>query len=95
MYSIRCDKKKYDKVKAKGIAKVYRQRKLRHRHFLRALRKKEITSALFWQIKSNVHNLKTVLINKSALNPNDCKRFVLDNGVDTLAYSLGRAAAAE
>ena len=51
MYSIRCDKKKYDKVKAKGIAKVYRQNKLRHRHFLRALRNKEVTSAQFWQIK--------------------------------------------
>ena len=86
MYSIRSDKKKFDKVKAKGIAKVYRQNKLRHRHFLRALRNKEVTSAQFWQIKSKVHDLKTVLVNKSALNPNDCKRYVLDNGVDTLAY---------
>ena len=86
MYSIRCDKKKFDKVKANGIAKVYRQHKLRHRHFLRSLCKKEITSAKFWQIKSNVHNLKTVLVNKSALNRNDCKRFVLDNGTATLAY---------
>ena len=86
MYSIRCDKKKFDKMKAQGIAKVYQQHKLRHRHFLRALRKKEITSAKFWQIMSNVHNLKTVLFNKSVLNPNDCKHFVLDNGIATLAY---------
>ena len=94
MYSIRCDKKEFNKVKAKGIVKVFWQYKLRHRHFLRALRKKETTSAKFWQIKSSVHNLKTVLVNKSALNPNDCKRFVLENGIDSLAYghySLRRA----
>jgi len=94
MYSIRCDKKEFDKVKAKGSAKVYRQHKLRHRHYLRALRKKAITGAKFWHIKSCVHNLKTVLVNKSAINPNDCKRFVLDKGTATLAYghySLRRA----
>jgi len=94
MYSIRCDKKEFNKVKAKGIAKVYRQRKLRHRHYLRALRKKAITKAKFWQIKSCLHNLKTVLVDKSPLNPNDCKRLVLDNGIATLAYghySLRRA----
>ena len=59
MYSILCDDKKYNKVKVKGIIKAYRQRKLRHKHFLRALRMKETTSAEFWQIRSSVHNLKT------------------------------------
>ena len=97
MYSIRCLNQDHNKLKAKGIVKVYRQRKLRHRHFLRALRKKQSTSAKFWQIRSSVHNLKTVLINKSALNPTDCKRYVLENGIQTLAfghYSLRPAAAA-
>jgi len=64
------------------------------RHLVRALCKRTITSAMFWQIRSSVHNLKTVLIKKSALNPNDSKRFVLSDGVNTLAYghySLRRA----
>ena len=86
MYSIRCAAKSQDKVKVKGIVKVYRQRKLRHRHFLRALRNKKTTRAKFWQIKSSVHDLKTALIDKSALNPNDCKRFVLNNGISTVAF---------
>ena len=86
MYSIQCVNKDHNKLKAKGIVKVYRQRKLRHRHFLRALCKKKTTCAKFWLIRSSIHNLKTVLVNKSSLNPNDCKRYVLHNGINTLAY---------
>jgi len=86
MYSIRCVNKDHNKLKAKGIVKVYCQRKLRHRHFLRALHKKKTTSAKFWLIRSSIHNLKTVLVNKSSLNPSDCKRYVLHNGINTLAY---------
>jgi len=35
------------------LVPTYRQRKLRHRHFVRALRK-EKTSAKFWQIRSSM-----------------------------------------
>jgi len=86
MYSIRCDDRKFNKVKVKGIVNAYRERRLRHKHFLRALRMKKMTSAKFWQIRSLIHNLKTVLVNKCSLNPNDCKRFVLPDGISTLAY---------
>ena len=86
MYSIRCSDKKFNKVKSKGIIKAYRQHKLRHRHFLRALSKKKSTKAKFWQIKSSMHNLKTVLVNKRSLNPCDCKRFILPDGFRTLSF---------
>ena len=86
MYSIRCQDQKWNKVKAKGIIKAYRQRKLRHKHFVRALCKKKTTKAKFWQIRSSVHNLKTVFVSKNSLNPCDCKRYILCNGVNTLSY---------
>ena len=95
MYSIRCEsKKKFNKVKSKGgiIKASYRQRNLRHRHYLRALLSNTKTrNAEFWQItRSSIHDLKTVIVCKkkktSSLNPIDCKRFVLPNGIDTLAY---------
>jgi len=43
MYSIRCDDKKFNKE----IVKAYCQCRLRHKHFLRALRMMK-TSAMFW-----------------------------------------------
>jgi len=81
-------------LKVKGIVKAYHQHELRHRHFIRAICKKKTTSAKFWQIRSSTHNLKTVLVNNSSLSRNDCKHFVLADGINTLAnghYSLRRA----
>jgi len=86
MYSLRCEQKSDSKLKAKGIVKVYRQRRLRCKHFVRALRMQTTTKARFWQIRSSTHNLKTVFVSKSSLNSNDCKRYVLPGGIDTLAY---------
>jgi len=86
MYSLRCERKRDSKLKAKGIVKAYRQRRLRHKHFVRALRMQTTTKARFWQIRSSMHNLKTVYVSKSSLNPNDCKRYILPGGIDTLAY---------
>ena len=86
MYSVRCQDKNWNKIKAKGIIKAYQQHKLRHKHFVRALCKKKTTKAQFWQIRSSMHNLKTVLVSKNSLNLCDCKRFVLPNDVNTLAY---------
>jgi len=83
---MRCDDKTQNKLKAKGIIKAYRECKLRHKHFPRALRKKKTTKAKFWQIRSSEHNLKTVLVNKSALNLADCKHYILPNRIQTLAF---------
>ena len=85
MYSLPSENKKDNKLKAKRIIKAYHQRKLWHKHFVRALRKKT-TKAKFWQIRSSMHYLKAVLVNMCCLNPNDCKRYVLPNGINTLAY---------
>ena len=66
MYSIRCENKKFNKVKAKGIIKAYHQRNLRHKHYLRALSNMKTRTPKFWQIRSSLHNLKTVLVRKSS-----------------------------
>ena len=38
------------------------------------------------QIRSFGHQLYTVKLNKTSLSPYDDKRYILDNGCDTLAY---------
>jgi len=86
MYSIRCENKKFNKVKANGIIKAYCQRNLRHKHYLRALSSMKTRKSEFWHIRYSLHNLKTVFVRKTSLNPIDCKRYVLHNGIDTLAY---------
>jgi len=60
MYSIRCVYNKYDKVKAKGIIKAYRLRKLRHKDFVRALRNKKTTNAKFWPLQGSKNETGTL-----------------------------------
>jgi len=83
IFSLRCDDKKYNKVKTKGIIKAYHERKLRHTFRQSTLQKEENKSQV---LADQMHNLKTVLVNKSSLNQNDCKRYILHNGINTLEY---------
>ena len=84
MYSIRCDDRKFNKVKVKGIVKAYRERRLRHTFPESASHEEDDKCKIL--ADQIVHNLKTVLVNKCSLNPNDCKRFVLPDGISTLVY---------
>ena len=84
LYSI--SSAKSNKIKAKGISKSYKIQKLRHETFLKVLRSKVPTSAKFCRFQSANHVLKTVLVDKLCLSPFDCKRYILPDGIRTLAF---------
>jgi len=77
---------KSNKVKAKGISKAYKIHNLRHDSFLKVLRSKVLTNAKFCRFQSANHVLKTVLVDKLCLSPFDCKRYILLDGISTLAF---------
>lgn len=85
MYSLLMPHDK-EKTTAKGIKTSYIKKHLRHETYLECLVGEEKNRAEFHCIRSVNHQLKTVKIVKDALNPYDDKRYILDNGRDTLAY---------
>jgi len=84
LYSISSGKS--NKVKAKGISKSYKIHKLRHETFLNVLWNKVPTNAKFCRFQSANHVLKTVLVDKLCFSPFDCKRYILPDGIHTLAF---------
>jgi hypothetical protein len=85
MYSI-IVKKYNEKLTAKGIKRSYVDHHLCHESFLQTLAKKTATQAEFYTIRFHLHSLHAVRINKEGLSPYDDKRYILADGVHTLAY---------
>ena len=84
MYSILSEKG--EKFTAKGISKAA-QKHLRHRKYREALFDRSVLNRVKMQrIQSMKHQLHTLEINKIGLNPADDKRYLLDDGITTLAY---------
>jgi len=71
---------------AKGIKKCYIKHHLKHQTFLKALRKEMLDPAEFKTFKSTNYVVKTVTIKKIGLSPYDMKRYILPDGISTLAY---------
>ena len=67
--------------KAKRVNK-----KLRHKEFVDVLLNKKVIRHSMKRIQSKLHGLGTYGVYKSSLSCFDDERFVLDNGIDTLAY---------
>ena len=88
MYSLwtpREEKKSFKK--AKGIQKNYVKKKVRHHQYLDVLRNvKKKTTAKFNMFRSTNHVLQTIEMTKLCLCAFDDKRYILDDGVHTLAY---------
>ena len=72
--------------KRQGVPRVAIKRSLRHDMYRKCLTDhcQFSTSALC--LRSDHHTLYTMRVNKQALSPYDDKRYILDNGHDTLAY---------
>jgi len=86
MHSLKCE---YPKMTAKGIKKRYIEHHVRHSAFVDVLRKKRnyLPRLNIVRIfKSVNHVAKTVEIEKVCLSPFDTKRYVLEDGITTLAY---------
>jgi hypothetical protein len=86
MYSILIYDDNMAKKTAKGIKKRYVAKHLRHDMYLRTLRDKTIEQAEYRMFRSRAHKIETVEYSNVALWAYDDKRFVLDDGVATLAY---------
>jgi hypothetical protein len=83
LYSFITDK---CKITAKGVKKSYIKLHVTHDLFRNTLQNKTITRAKFMTITSKRHSLHTMEIDKVCLSAYDDKRYLLDDGVRTLAY---------
>ena len=88
MYSILYteNNKVVEKKTAKGISKAVTKREIRHGHYRDCLFNRKRTVANMPQLRSFKNNLYTVNINKIGLSPYDDKRYLLEDGVTSLAY---------
>lgn len=75
-----------EKKTAKGISKNVTKRDIRHAHYIECLFARKRFMANMNRIQSFKHELYTINLNKIGLSPYDDKRYILDNGVSTLAY---------
>jgi len=74
------------KIRAKRIKKSYVKKQVRYDQFLNVIKTLEPTPSTFRSFQSTNHVLRTVEINKTCLNAFDDKRYILEDGVGTLAY---------
>ena len=91
MYSLQCKSKSTKKVK--GVQKHYVRTKLRHESYLRVLDNSiPYTTCKFRVFRSTNHVINTVEVKKICICAFDDKRYLLDDGIRTLAYGHHRIA---
>ncbi|XP_053379108.1 uncharacterized protein LOC123541547 [Mercenaria mercenaria] len=73
--------------KCKGIKKLVVKKTIVHKNYKDTLFNSTQSNHTFKVIRSDKHNLSSYVINKTSLSCYDDKRYILDNGIDTLAYS--------
>jgi hypothetical protein len=76
-----------EKVAAKGIKKSLIKRKMKHQMFKDALFSQKKYFCKMNLIRSKSHRLTTNTLQKVALHCFDSKRFILKNGINTLAHN--------
>ena len=86
MYSLLMPEGHSDKQTAKGVQRAYAKQNIKHMHFVECLNGEKIPKALYYNIRSNNHVLKTVLIMKESLSAYDDKRYILVDGIESLSY---------
>ena len=85
MYSLECQTK--SQKKAKGVQKHYVKKHVRHNQYLEVLRNiKQTTNCRFRAFRSTNHVVNTLEISKLCLCAFDDKRYILEDGIHTLAY---------
>ena len=85
MYSYIKENDKYC-CKAKGIKKNVVAKEIKHNNYLEILQKKTKNRYKMNIIRSKSHILNTYEVNKIGLSCYDDKRYILDDGITTLAY---------
>ena len=72
--------------KGKGVTKCVLKNKITHADYLKCLQDGLPRVDTMHSIRSYSHNLYTQKQNKVSLSSDDNKRYILDDGVNTLAY---------
>lgn len=85
LYALMYDHGK-EKLAAKGIKRSFVKNHLNFEIYLNVLKNKEVTRAQFLSFKSTRHTINTVEINKICLSAFDAKRYILEDGISSLAY---------
>ena len=85
MYSYMRDDQKVGKT-AKGIKKIVIKKDITHENYKQTLFNNKQMHHTMKTIRSNNHQLGSYELNKVSLSCFDDKRYILNNGIDTLAY---------
>ena len=85
MYSILLPNGK-PKFTAKGVSRWYILKHLHHKDYLRTLKETESNIATFSTLRSQKQQIKTIELTKKWLSAFDDKRYILNDGITTLAY---------
>ena len=72
--------------KAKGTKECVKKAHLRHTHYKECVKNHKTYSLKQNVIRSKGHNIGTYHQTKIALSAYDTKRWICENGIDTLAY---------
>lgn len=75
-----------EKKRSKGIKKAVVKKRMRFDDYLETLKEKKCMRHSFNLIRNEKHRLYSVAINKKSLSAYDGKRYILADGVHTLAY---------
>ncbi len=75
-----------EKKTAKGVSLTVTRKELTHAHYYHCLFGQEAMISRMKQIRSYNHQLYTIELTKTGLSPFDDKRYILDDGVSSLAY---------
>ena len=84
MYSIKCDN--FSKKRAKGVKKSTVRKNITHDDYKSALDNGYVMRHQWYKIGNKGHDLFTLLCNKISLSAYDDKRYILMDGINTLAY---------
>ncbi len=74
------------KATAKGVSRATARRHLRHQLYFDALQNGSVYRHVNTYIRNSRHILNTVSVNKISLCAYDDKRYILDDGIHSLAY---------
>jgi hypothetical protein len=85
MYSILYDNGK-ERKRAKGVKKSVVARNITHADYVDVLQSGGVQKHLMRYFRSDNHNIFTTEQNKTSLSANDDKRYILDDGITTLAH---------
>ncbi|GFS54070.1 uncharacterized protein TNIN_473241 [Trichonephila inaurata madagascariensis] len=86
MYSLK--RAEMEKKTAKGVSKIIIQPQIRHTDYKETLLCRRGGLAKAKKIASHNHIVQTVVYQRSTLNPFDSKRYILQDGINTLAYGF-------